>query len=106
MGLVGLGLPARCGPTDRGVLRAVEVSVLLAQFFDVGVAGVRVPDMGGEELHDAALGVGIGRKQRREPSEADPLGRCVWRIGEPGCIRMEQRPYHMNGNVTKNSFRS
>ena len=56
-----LGLPARCGPPDRGVLRAVEVSVLLAQFFDVGVAGVRVPDMGGEELDDAAA------RRRRRP---------------------------------------
>ena len=33
----------------------------------VGFAGVRVPDMGGEELHDAALGGGIGRQQGREP---------------------------------------
>ena len=37
----------------------------------VGFAGVRVPDMGGEELHDAALGV--GRQQGREPSLADPF---------------------------------
>ena len=38
-----------------------------------GVAGVRVPDMGGEELDDAALGV--GRQQRREPPVVDPLHR-------------------------------
>ncbi len=37
----------------------------------VGFAGVRVPDMGGEELDDAAGGIGIGRKERREPSLAD-----------------------------------
>ena len=41
----------------------------------VGVEGVRVPDMGGEELDDAALGVGIGRQQRLEPSLVDPLHR-------------------------------
>ena len=39
----------------------------------VGFAGVRVPDMGGEELHDAALGGGIGRQQGREPCGAAPL---------------------------------
>ena len=41
----------------------------------VGFAGVRVPDMGGEELDDAALGGGVGSKQRRELSLADPLQR-------------------------------
>ena len=34
----------------------------------VGLAGVRVPDMGGEELEDAAGGAGIGRIERREPA--------------------------------------
>ena len=32
----------------------------------VGLAGVRVPDMGGEELHDAAGRAGIGRIERRQ----------------------------------------
>ena len=41
----------------------------------VGLAGVRVPDMGGEELDDAALGGGIGRQQGREPSLAAPRDR-------------------------------
>ena len=35
-----------------------------------GVAGVRVPDMGGEELDDAALGGGIGRQRGREGATA------------------------------------
>ena len=39
------------------------------------LAGVRVPDMGGEDLDDAALGVGIAPKQRREPSPTAPLDR-------------------------------
>ena len=32
----------------------------------VGLARVRIPDMGGEELQDAACGPGIGGKERRE----------------------------------------
>ena len=36
----------------------------------VGLAGVRVPDMGGEELDDAAGGARIGRKERRPPARA------------------------------------
>ena len=41
----------------------------------VGAAGVRVPDMGGEELDDAALGVGIWSQERGESARADPLHR-------------------------------
>ena len=36
---------------------------------------MRVPDMGGEELEDAAGGAGIGRKERRPPARAGPLHR-------------------------------
>ena len=32
----------------------------------VGLAGVRVPDMGGEELEDAAGGTRVGRIERRQ----------------------------------------
>ena len=49
----------------------------------VGFAGVRVPDMGGEELDDEADGVGIGRQQQREYLAKDcrgALGRFrLWR---------------------------
>ena len=38
----------------------------------VGLAGVRVPDMGGEELDDASGVAGIGRIERREPARGGP----------------------------------
>ena len=54
----------------------------------VGFAGVRVTDMGGEELDDAAIGV--GRQQGREPCGADPLPRQCGggACGKPAGLRM------------------
>ena len=41
----------------------------------VGLARMRVSDMGGEELDDAAAGARIGRNERRPPARAAPLHR-------------------------------
>ena len=41
----------------------------------VGLAGVRVPDMGGEELDDAPGSCGIGPKERGPPAAGDPRHR-------------------------------
>ena len=46
-----------------------------ARSLGVGLAGVRVPDMGDEELDDAPGGGGVGRQQGREPCGAAPLHR-------------------------------
>ena len=69
----------------------------------VGAAAVRVPDMGGEELDDAALGVGIRSQQRREPARPDPLrryggggGRSGGRGAGPG---IGQEPFYMYDKV-------
>ena len=65
----------------------------------VGAAGVRVPDMGGEELDDAALGVGIRSQERREPPRPDPPV-WGWRSGGwPAGPRMGQWAFYMTDNV-------
>ena len=56
---------------------------------DVGFPGVRVADMGGEELDDAA--VGLGRQQGRGPSLADPLHRYCG--GGAAGSRQTRRPF-------------
>ena len=66
----------------------------------VGFAGVRVPDMDGAELGDAALGVGIGRKQRRELSGADLLQRqCGGGVVGNVQVFGWERAHNMNDNV-------
>ena len=65
----------------------------------VGLAGLRVPDMGGEELDDAALGVGIRSQQRREPARPDPPV-WGWRSGGRGAgPGIGQEPFDMNDKV-------
>ena len=71
----------------------------------VGAAGVRVPDMGGEELDDAALGVGIGAERARGAvrCRSAPPVMPPWIGGRAAGPRMGQRSFNMYDNVLYHS---